>query len=172
MATFVIGDIHGCWQTLQRLLERIGWNPVQDELWLVGDLVNRGPQSLEVLRWAAGQRRLVATLGNHDLYLLRESWKYPDAGCPNRELDRILRAPDRERLIDWLQHMPLAHWSDDHRVLMVHAGVVPQWTAERTLSLAAEVEERAPTVIAEVEERAPTVIAESATLKAGQCQCW
>ena len=71
VATWAIGDIHGCWLTLQRLLERIGWRPGGDRLWLVGDLVNRGPSSLEVLRWAYQHRRhLVAVLGNHDLHLL------------------------------------------------------------------------------------------------------
>ena len=126
MATYVVGDIQGCYDELQRLLEKVRFDPAEDRLHCPGDLVNRGGQSLQTLRLLESLgERFAATIGNHDLYLLRESWKYPDAGCPNRELDRILRAPDRERLIDWLQHMPLAHWSDDHRVLMVHAGVIP-----------------------------------------------
>ena len=85
-------------------------------------------------------KRFKTVLGNHDLGLLRENWKLPDGGSANREMDAILRAHDRERLMDWLQHKPLARWSGKHQVLMVHAGVVPQWTLEQTLACAAEVE--------------------------------
>ena len=135
----VIGDIQGCFGGLQLLLERIergcGGAP---PLWLVGDLVNRGPQSLATLRWAmANERRIVCVLGNHDLHLLAVA-----AGIrPMHRSDtlaEILAAPDRDDLIDWLRRRPLAHLRDG--VLMVHAGVLPQWDARRTVTLASEVQ--------------------------------
>jgi bis(5'-nucleosyl)-tetraphosphatase (symmetrical) len=141
MATYIVGDIQGCYDPLQRLLEKIGFDPGADRLWCPGDLVNRGKQSLETLRLLEGLGgRFSMTLGNHDLYLLREHWRFPDGGSANHELDVILHAPDRERLIAWLQRQPLARWSTRHGLLMVHAGVIPQWTVEQTLSCAAEIE--------------------------------
>jgi len=130
---YVIGDIHGCWHTLQRLLDRIGWDPVQDELWLVGDLVNRGPLSLEVLRWAAGQDRLVATLGNHDLHLLARAEGLVE-GRPEDSLDEVLLAPDRDALLAWLRRQPFVHRCDD--LIMVHAGLVPSWDEDEAVALA------------------------------------
>jgi bis(5'-nucleosyl)-tetraphosphatase (symmetrical) len=141
MATYVVGDIQGCYDALQRLLDKIGFDPAADRLWCPGDLVNRGGQSLETLRLLKSLGdRFTMTLGNHDLYLLRENWRFPDGGSANHEIDVILHAPDRERLMKWLRNQPLAHWSRKHRLLMVHAGVVPQWSAKRTRALAAEVE--------------------------------
>ena len=143
MSTYVVGDIQGCYEELQRLLEKIRFDPAADELWCPGDLVNRGGQSLQTLRLLESLGgSFTATLGNHDLFLLRENWKFPDAGSRNREMNKIILAPDREALLDWLQHKPLAYWSHEHQVLMVHAGVIPQWTAQDTLEHAAEVEAR------------------------------
>jgi len=142
MATYVIGDIQGCYDPLQRLLEKIRFDPATDSLWCPGDLVNRGGKSLETLRLLESLGdRFTMTLGNHDLYLLSESWRYPHGGSSVHELDAILRAPDRTRLIAWLQHQPLAYWSEHYNVLMVHAGLIPQWTLEQTLACAAEVED-------------------------------
>jgi bis(5'-nucleosyl)-tetraphosphatase (symmetrical) len=141
MATYVVGDIQGCYDSLQRLLEKIAFDPATDRLWTPGDLVNRGGQSLETLRLLKSLGdRFTMTLGNHDLYLLREYWRFPNGGSSNREMDVILHAPDGEALLNWLRKQTLARWSRQHHVLMVHAGVVPQWTVKRTLSLAAEVE--------------------------------
>ena len=141
MATYIVGDIQGCYDALQRLLEKIGFDTAADRLWCPGDLVNRGKQSLETLRLLEGLGdRFTMTLGNHDLYLLREHWRFPDGGSANHEIDVILHAPDRERLLEWLQRQPMAWWSDEQQLLMVHAGVIPQWTIEQTLSCAAEVE--------------------------------
>jgi bis(5'-nucleosyl)-tetraphosphatase (symmetrical) len=141
MATYVIGDIQGCYDPLQRLLEKLRFDPASDHLWCSGDLVNRGGQSLETLRLLESLGdRFTMTLGNHDLYLLRENWKFPTGGSPNREMDVILRAPDRHHLMNWLRNQPLAHWSPDHEVLMLHAGVVPQWSVKQTLAFAGEVE--------------------------------
>ena len=141
MATYLIGDIQGCYDALQRLLEKIGFDPAADRLWSCGDLVNRGGQSLQVLRLLSDLGdRLVVTLGNHDLYLLSQHVRYPEGNTPNREFRSILQATDRHELINWLQHQPLAFMSAEHNLLMVHAGVVPQWSAADTLGYAAEVE--------------------------------
>ena len=141
MATYLIGDIQGCYDPLQRLLEKINFDPSGDCLWCPGDLVNRGGNSLEVLRLLEGLGdRFIMTLGNHDLYLLAENYRNPEGQSPNPEINAILQAPDRLKLLHWLQHQPLAYWSAEHRVLMVHAGVIPQWTLEQTLLRAAEVE--------------------------------
>jgi len=140
MATYVVGDIHGCWQTLQRLLERIGWRPSSDELWLVGDLVNRGPGSLEVLRWAMEHdERLVSVLGNHDLHLLARA-----AGLvgprPGDRLNEVLAAPDRGRLLGWLRGRPFVHRRD--RAMVVHAGLWPGWSADEAVRLAGDLADR------------------------------
>ena len=141
MATYLIGDIQGCYDQLQRLLEKINFDPAADRLWCPGDLVNRGGSSLETLRLLESLgKRFRMTLGNHDLYLLAENYKFPHGGSKNREMDAILQAPDREHLMAWLQQQPLAYWAPKKKVLMVHAGVIPQWTVEQTLSCAAEVE--------------------------------
>lgn len=141
MATYVVGDIQGCYEPLQRLLDKIDFEPAADQLWCPGDLVNRGGRSLETLRLLESLGdSFQMTLGNHDLYLLKENWKFPEAGTSNREMDAILRAHDRPKLMSWLQQQPMARWSPEHEILMVHAGVVPQWTLAQTLSCAAEVE--------------------------------
>jgi bis(5'-nucleosyl)-tetraphosphatase (symmetrical) len=134
MATWAIGDVHGCWQTLQRLLKRIEWNPKGDGLWFVGDLVNRGPSSLEVLRWAYENRStLTVVLGNHDLHLLSRS-----IGAAKRRkedtLEEILDAPDREDLLGWLRSRPLLHRFGPY--VMVHAGLAPDWNISLATGLA------------------------------------
>src|SRR5215831_7158527 len=102
MATFAIGDIHGCFDTLQALLSRIRFDRRTDRLWLVGDLVNRGPRSLDVLRWAYGLGSTVTSvLGNHDLHLLARA-AGAAAAKPRDTIDDVLAAPDRDRLIEWL----------------------------------------------------------------------
>jgi bis(5'-nucleosyl)-tetraphosphatase (symmetrical) len=107
MATWAIGDVHGCWLTLQRLLESIHWDPDRDSLWLVGDLVNRGPSSLDVLRWACENRgRLTVVLGNHDLHLLARAVGAAKARKEDT-LDEILEAPDQGELLAWLRSLPL-----------------------------------------------------------------
>jgi bis(5'-nucleosyl)-tetraphosphatase (symmetrical) len=133
-----IGDIQGCCDELRALLTRVGFSADRDRLWFVGDLVNRGPRSLEVLRYvrALGDNAIVV-LGNHDLHLLAIAY----GGRPARRsdtLEEILRAPDRDPLLEWLATRPLAHFEAGD--LLVHAGLVPQWTVETTLGLAREVE--------------------------------
>jgi bis(5'-nucleosyl)-tetraphosphatase (symmetrical) len=140
MAIYIIGDIQGCIDPLQRLLDKVHFDPSDDQLWCPGDLVNRGGQSLEVLRLMnqLGKSAKV-TLGNHDLSLLREDHRHPGGGSRNKEFKAILKAHDRKELMAWLRKRPLAHWSKKHNVLMVHAGVLPQWSRKSTLKYAAEV---------------------------------
>lgn len=132
MATWVLGDVHGCFATLEALLARLEVDWDRDRLWLVGDLVNRGPSSLAALRWAKGLSermgpRLVAVLGNHDLRLVA-----CHAGIarprPRDTLDGVLAAPDREELVGWLASRPLLHREGD--TALVHAGLLPGWTLE------------------------------------------
>jgi bis(5'-nucleosyl)-tetraphosphatase (symmetrical) len=142
MATYLIGDIQGCYSPLQRLLDKVRFDPSKDKLWCCGDVVHRGGQSLEVLRLLHSLgKRVKVTLGNHDLFLLSENVRFPQGNTRNREFRAILQAHDRKPLINWLQKQPLAHWSDKHQLLVVHAGVVPQWTAEQALAYAAEVQD-------------------------------
>jgi bis(5'-nucleosyl)-tetraphosphatase (symmetrical) len=123
--------------TLERLLALINFS-TGDELWLVGDLVNRGPRSLDVLRWARDHEgSLTCVLGNHDLHLLARA----AGAAPAKQrdtLDEVLSAPDCDRLIDWLRHRPLVHL--DRSYLLVHAGLHPRWTADEAARLGAEIE--------------------------------
>lgn len=140
MATYAIGDVHGCMVTLRALLAQIAFSPARDRLWMVGDLVNRGPDSLGVLRWAVGQgEALTAVLGNHDLHLLARA-----AGVAERRrrdtLEDVLAAPDRDDLLAWLRTRPLLHREDDR--VLVHAGLFPPWSVEQAERLAREVEVR------------------------------
>jgi len=138
VATYAIGDIQGCFRTLHRLLERIRYDPGKDRLWLVGDLVNRGPQSLEVLRWVRAQGdRVTSVLGNHDLHLLGQAFGTRE---PRRSdtLGAVLEAPDRQDLIEWLRGRPLLH--REGSFVLVHAGLLPAWTLEEAQQLASEAE--------------------------------
>ncbi len=138
MATYAIGDIQGCYREFRLLLEKIGFDAAVDRLWLVGDLVNRGPQSLEVLRFVRGLgAAAISVLGNHDLHLLML-----DAGCSKQReddtLSEILLAPDREELLVWLRGQRMMHVENGYA--MVHAGLLPQWSVATAASLAGEVE--------------------------------
>jgi bis(5'-nucleosyl)-tetraphosphatase (symmetrical) len=139
MATYAIGDIQGCYDSLQRLLEQCAFDPVRDRLWLVGDLVNRGPRSLETLRFfkSLGPAALTV-LGNHDLYLLMIAEGGAKYRGKDDTLEDILEAPDRPELLDWLRRQPLCHTEGNY--CLVHAGLLPQWTAERARELAREAE--------------------------------
>lgn len=139
MATYAIGDIQGCYDSLCRLLEHCAFDPAADRLWLVGDLVNRGPKSLETLRLikSLGDSALTV-LGNHDLYLLMVAEGGAKYRGKDDTLQEILDAPDCAELLDWLRHQPLCHTEGEF--CLVHAGLLPQWTAARARELACEVE--------------------------------
>ncbi len=137
MSLYAIGDIQGCMGSLERLLAMIQVG-ASDRLWLVGDLVNRGPRSLDVLRWARAQGDAVTVvLGNHDLHLLARMAGVTEAKKRDT-LDDVLAAPDRAALCDWLRTRSLAHVEDGH--VMTHAGLHPRWTVARTRELAGEIE--------------------------------
>ncbi len=139
MSTYAIGDIQGCFQALQLLLQKINFDPARDRLWLVGDLVNRGPDSLAVLRWAKSLGdKAVVVLGNHDLHLLAVAYGFVK---PHRKdtIAQVLAAPDRTELLDWLRHQRLFHAEDDYA--LVHAGLLPQWSVKKAAALAHEVEQ-------------------------------
>ena len=138
MATYAIGDLQGCFTAFRGLLDLIRFDPVQDKLWLVGDIVNRGPDSLALLRYIkqAGDA-VIMVLGNHDLHLLMVA-----AGIvnnhPSDTLQPILDAPDRDELLYWLRQQKLFHREDQYA--MVHAGLLPSWPIAQAEQLAHEVE--------------------------------
>lgn len=138
MPTYAIGDIQGCHEPLLRLLDLIRFDAAADRLWFVGDLVNRGPDSLETLRFIRGLGdAAVCVLGNHDLHLIALSAGHGRAHKGDT-LDAVLAAPDRETLLTWLRRQRLA-WREGGW-LMVHAGVLPGWTADEVMHHAAEAE--------------------------------
>ena len=141
MAVYAIGDLQGCLDPLQHLLERIQFDPSRDRLWFVGDLVNRGPQSLEALRFvrALGDCA-VSVLGNHDLHLLAAAWTDSRRRRKRDTLQPVLDAPDREELLDWLRRRPMMHHDAELDFTLVHAGLPPQWDLEEALAAAAELE--------------------------------
>lgn len=138
MARYVIGDIHGRIDALQRLVQHAEISP-SDEIWLVGDLVNTGPSSREVVRWAAERANLRCVLGNHDLHMLavvedKRALRKKDT------FQDLLDAPDADELIEWMRQQNLVWREDDF--LMIHAGLLPEWTPREAESLGKEIEDR------------------------------
>lgn len=134
---YAIGDVQGCYDELCALLEKISYEPTQDQLWFVGDLVNRGPKSLEVLRFIKQQSNVKVVLGNHDLHLL--ALFFGQTYSPH-SLQPILTAPDREELMAWLRQLPLLYHDPHLNFVMVHAGLPPQWNLAQAKSCARELE--------------------------------
>lgn len=141
MATYVIGDLQGCLTPLQRLLDHIHYDPSLDKLWFVGDLINRGPESLEALRFVkALGRHAITVLGNHDLHLLAVVHGVRKASSKDT-LQGILGAPDRDELCHWLSELPLLHTDEALGHTLVHAGIHPHWSLKRAHKLAGEIHE-------------------------------
>lgn len=139
MATYAIGDIQGCFTSLMALLNRVAFDPARDRLWLVGDLVNRGPDSLRTLRFVRDLGPAAVTvLGNHDLYLLMVAYGAVRSRGKDDTLQAVLDAPDRDALLAWLRTRPLMHL--ENGFAMVHAGLLPGWTVTQARALAREVE--------------------------------
>jgi len=136
MATYAIGDVQGCLDALRALLDRVGFEPGRDRLWLTGDLVNRGAQSLDTLRFVRSLGDSVrCVLGNHDIHLLMVAGSHANAHRSDT-LGDVLTAPDRDELLGWLRQQPLLH--REGRFVMVHAGLLPEWTLEEAEALADE----------------------------------
>lgn len=139
MATYAIGDVQGCYGELRQLLGAAGFDRARDRLWFVGDLVNRGPESLAVLRFVRDLGSAAITvLGNHDLHLLTYAAGLAKPRSDDT-LDEVLAAPDRDELMQWLRGLPMIHVEGEH--VLVHAGLLPQWSAERAQTLGREVQE-------------------------------
>ncbi len=140
MAIYAIGDIQGCYNELRILLDKLHFDPSNDQLWLVGDLVNRGTGSLAVLRFVKTLgNQAVTVLGNHDMHLLAIS-EGNLTHHNNNSLDAILKAPDRDELLNWLRHRPLLYQNKTQGFTLLHAGLPPHWTLETAQSYAQEVE--------------------------------
>lgn len=138
MSIYAIGDVQGCFDDLLRLLDKINFDQKSDQLWFAGDLVNRGPKSLETLRFVKSLGKAAVTvLGNHDLHLLAIACKQRQTRKKD-SLDQVLRAPDREELLYWLRHQPLFHYDNDFCLL--HAGVPPQWGFSKIKKMALKAE--------------------------------
>lgn len=140
MSTYLIGDVHGCYRELRALLEQVNFAPEEDTLWLTGDLVARGTESLQVLRYVkslGSSVRLV--LGNHDLHLLGVYCKI-SRNKPKDHLDELVNAPDADQLINWLRRQPLLQIDEEKKIVMAHAGITPQWDLDTARICAREVE--------------------------------
>ncbi len=140
MSTYLIGDIHGCLDELLALLAQVNFDPQQDTLWLTGDLVARGPASLDVLRYVRSLGPAVRmVLGNHDLHLLAV-YAGISRNKPKDRITPLLDAPDADELINWLRRQPVLQVDDQLKLIMAHAGITPQWDIETAKMCAREVE--------------------------------
>lgn len=142
MAVYAIGDVQGCFDELLKLLEKLKFAPQQDQIWLAGDLVNRGPKSLDTLRFVRdlGEPSAKVVLGNHDLHMLAQAAGVIEYSHRMDTIDAVLHAKDREELLHWLRHQPLFYHDEKLQFSMVHAGLPPEWSIDEALARAAEVE--------------------------------
>lgn len=144
MPAYAIGDVQGCYDSLQRLLEKIDFDESRDLLWFVGDLVNRGPASLPTLRFVKDLGdRAVTVLGNHDLHLLAAA-AGQRAPKSSDTLNQVLKAPDRDALVDWLRRRPLFHIDEQLGFAMVHAGVPHIWDFDVAMARARRCRDGSP----------------------------
>lgn len=163
MATYAIGDVQGCFASLMALLEAVRFDRRRDTLWFTGDLVNRGPDSLGVLRFVTDlDERAVCVLGNHDLHLLAVAHGQRKLR-PKDTLQAVLEAPDRDALLDWLRHRPLLYRDDDRDISLIHAGLPPQWTL-------AEAQRHARALEAELQ--GPAFVSHLADITHKTCRRW
>lgn len=140
MATLLIGDLHGCYQELRAVLQLANFDPTRDTLWLTGDLVARGPDSLAVMRYLYTLGKTVhLVLGNHDLHLLA-IYAGMSRQKPKDHLQALLEAPDADCLIHWLRHQPILQVNEQHKLVLAHAGITPQWDLATAIECAQEIE--------------------------------
>jgi bis(5'-nucleosyl)-tetraphosphatase (symmetrical) len=138
---FAIGDIQGCFTPLKELLDKVAFDPSQDKLWFCGDLVNRGPESLDVLRYVKNlDQNAITVLGNHDIHFLAVALGITHPR-PKDTFQQLLQAPDKDELIDWLRKQPLLHTDKQHKFAMAHAGIYPTWSWQQTQECALEAEQ-------------------------------
>lgn len=168
MATYIVGDVHGCFDELTQLLTSVKFSPKKDELWLTGDLVARGPKSLETLRYVKelGNSAKVV-LGNHDLHLLA-IYHNIHARKKSEKLDSLLSAPDCDELIEWLRQQPLFLRHPKYNFVMVHAGISAQWSINQAELLAREVEtslqtDKVKTLLEDMYGNQPSIWSEALT---------
>lgn len=141
MATYAIGDVQGCFDELRELLAKINFNSDCDQLWFCGDLVNRGPKSLETLRYVRSlEDNAITVLGNHDLHLLATVYEHKKPG-KNDTFDALMEASDATDLFNWLRHQPLVAHDQEKNITLLHAGIHPDWSIKKALRLAKEVEQ-------------------------------
>ena len=141
MATYAVGDIQGCYDPLRHLLDKLKFDPAQDVLWVAGDMVNRGPKSLETLRFLKSLGdSVVAVLGNHDLHCLAVAYGIRQQKAKDT-LSCLFEAPDADELIQWLRFRPMLHHDVQRKVTMVHAGIPPMWTLDQAIHQARSFEE-------------------------------
>ncbi len=142
MATYVIGDLQGCYQALQRLLQHVGYNQHTDTLWFCGDLIARGPQSLECLQFVKNLGdKAITVLGNHELHLLACYYGVGTIKAQD-QLQALFDSPLLDELIQWLCQLPLLHLSQDQRHLLVHAGLAPEWSLAQAIQMSTEVQQQ------------------------------
>ena len=140
MTVYAIGDIQGCFTELEQLLKKIHFSSDKDQLWLTGDLVNRGPDSLATLRYVKSLgENAITVLGNHDLHMLAVLFGFQKQR-PKDTFDKIIHAPDKDSLIQWITHQPLMYTDESLNAVLVHAGIYPGWTIAKAAELAKEVE--------------------------------
>ncbi|VAW62600.1 Bis(5'-nucleosyl)-tetraphosphatase, symmetrical [hydrothermal vent metagenome] len=140
MAIYAIGDIQGCYPQLKKLLQKLKFSSDKDQLWFAGDIVNRGPESLNTIRFIKSlEDNAITVLGNHDLHLLAMAHGRHKQGKKDT-VQEILDAPDSEQLLNWLVHRPLMYYQKENNVCLVHAGLHPLWTKDQALNCAKEVE--------------------------------
>lgn len=140
MAIYTVGDLQGCYKSLMKLLEKVSFDPKNDELWAVGDLINRGPKNYEVLKFCMGLGELfTGVLGNHDLHFLAVALGYQEARNGDTFQD-VLGAPDLDEIVHWLRQLKLLHYDKSRDLAMVHAGIPPIWSIKKARKLANEVE--------------------------------
>ena len=141
MAVYAIGDVQGCYSQLLRLIEKINFDPANDFLWFCGDLVNRGPESLQTLRFIKSLgHRAITVLGNHDLHLLALYHSKQTLNTSDT-LSQVLTSSDCDELMNWLQSRPLAYFDESLKTVIAHAGIHPDWNLKQTLALSSELEQ-------------------------------